>query len=200
MNLGTLPAFITGFYLLTQLASIIAYIKFTNLKCENYDKSFLNFRKCDLKALSRNKVALTVDVQIFQLPIRNFSVNLDVYRKANGYRPFLFNITTNFCEFFKNRKRLPFGKLIMDAVELYSNLNHSCPFNVRCHVLKLVCFSFYNNSYNFKHDLIVKDLVLQNEQLQSLPAPTGEYLLRITAAFYNVWKFKVHAYIQIVEE
>ncbi|XP_039967444.1 uncharacterized protein LOC126762379 [Bactrocera neohumeralis] len=179
MNLGTFPAFITGFYLLTQLASAIAYMKFTNLKCENYDKSFMNFRKCDLKALSRNKVALTMDIQLFQLPIRNFSVNLDVYKKANGYRPFLFNITTNFCQFFKNKKRLPFGKLIMDILEIYSNINHSCPYN---------------------HDFIVKDLVLQTEQLQSLPVPTGEYLLRITSAFYNVWKYKVDTYIQIVEE
>ncbi|XP_050335062.1 uncharacterized protein LOC126762378 [Bactrocera neohumeralis] len=179
MKLGTFRAFITGLYILMQLTSATAYIKFTNLKCANYDKSFLNIRKCGLKALSRNKVALTVDIQVFQLPVNNISGNLVVYRKANGYRPFMINITADFCQFMKNKKRIPFGKMIMDAVELYSNMNHSCPFN---------------------HDFTLRDFVLQPEQLQSLPVPTGEYLLRILARIYNVRKFKVDAYIQIVEE
>ncbi|XP_049315226.1 uncharacterized protein LOC125778999 [Bactrocera dorsalis] len=179
MKLGTFPAVITGFYILIKFTSVIAYIKFTNVKCVNYDKSFLEIRQCELKALARNKVAFFLNIHFLQLPINNISGNLDVYRKANGYRPFLFNYTTDFCQFMKNKKRIPFGKMLMNVFQLYSNVNHTCPYN---------------------HDFIIKNFVLETEHLQSLPVPTGEYLMRFLVEFYNVLKYKVETYIQIVEE
>ncbi|XP_011186733.1 uncharacterized protein LOC105214790 [Zeugodacus cucurbitae] len=177
MQLGA-SAVITGFYILTKLATIFAYIKFTNVKCVTYDKPFADFRQCNLKALSRNTVAFSLHVQLFQVPVNNVSVNLDVYKKANGYRPFMYNITTDFCSFLKNKKRLPFAKLLMDTIEIYSNINHTCPFN---------------------HDIIVKDLVLKTEQMQLLPVPMGDYLLRLSIAAYNDYKATVKIYIQVVE-
>ncbi|XP_054085098.1 uncharacterized protein LOC105214601 [Zeugodacus cucurbitae] len=137
-----------------------------------------DFRQCSLKALSRNTVSLSLHVQLFQVPVNNVTVNLDVYRKANGYRPFMFNITVDFCSFLKNKKRVPFGKLLMDTIEIYSNINHTCPFD---------------------HDIIVKDMVLKTEQMQLLPVPTGDYLLKISVAAYNDYKATVKAYIQVVE-
>ncbi|XP_029405639.2 uncharacterized protein LOC115066083 [Bactrocera dorsalis] len=170
--------YIVAFTILIQPA-IFAYIKFINLKCVTYDKPFADFRQCNLKALSRNAVALSLHVRLFQVPVNNVSVNLDVYKKANGYRPFMFNITADFCQFLKNKKRIPFGKLLMDTVEAYSNINHTCPFD---------------------NDIIVRDMVLKPEQMQLLPVPMGEYMLRISVAAYNDYKATIKAYIQVMED
>lgn len=129
--------FVMAFNILIQLPAFIAYMKFTNLKCVAYDKPFADFRQCKLKALSRNTVALYLHVQLFQVPVNNVSVNLDVYKRANGYRPFMFNITMDFCQFLINKKRIPFFKLLMDTIAVYSNINHTCPFDVSTLTLKL---------------------------------------------------------------
>ncbi|XP_049314462.1 uncharacterized protein LOC125778891 [Bactrocera dorsalis] len=152
MKLGTFPAVITGFYILIQFTSVFAYIKYTNVKCVNYDKSFAESRQCELEVLSHNKVAFFLHIHFLQLPINNISGNLHVYRKANGYRPILFNYSTDFCKFMKYKKRVPFGKLIIEMLQLY-------------------------------HHLIIKNFVLKTEHLQSLPMPTGEYLLRFLVGF-----------------
>ncbi|CAD7006278.1 unnamed protein product [Ceratitis capitata] len=175
-------AIIIALYILTQLTPPLVayvYVKFTNIKCVSYDKAFADFRYCKLKALSPNKVALFLHVQLFQLPVNNVSINLDVYRKANGYRPFLFNKTSDFCQFLRNPKRIPLGKILMDIIAMYSNINHTCPYN---------------------HDIIVKDFILTTQHVQLLPVPTGDYLLRISVGAYNEFKATVSAYVQRVED
>ncbi|XP_069968059.1 uncharacterized protein [Bactrocera oleae] len=178
MRFLTIFKFSIAFNILIQLPVTIAYIKFTNLKCVAYDKLFADFRQCRLKVLSRNAVAVSLHVQLFQVPVNNVTVNLDVYKKANGYRPFMFNITADFCQFLKNKKRIPFGKLLMDTVEIYSNINHTCPFD---------------------HDIIAKDMVLKSEQMQLLPVPMGDYMLRISVAAYKDYKATIKVYIQVMD-
>ncbi|XP_054086284.1 uncharacterized protein LOC128921825 [Zeugodacus cucurbitae] len=170
---------LTLFILLIQLSVISAYIKFTNLQCVVNDKPFVNFRQCQLKALSRNTVALSLHAQLFQVPINNITVNLDVYKRANGYHPFMYNTTADFCGFLKNKKRFPVVKLVMDIVENYSNINHTCPYD---------------------HDIIVKDMILKTEHLKLLPVPTGDYLLKISFAAYNDYKATIKFYVQIAEK
>lgn len=202
-------AIIIALYILTQLTPPLVayvYVKFTNIKCVSYDKAFADFRYCKLKALSPNKVALFLHVQLFQLPVNNVSINLDVYRKANGYRPFLFNKTSDFCQFLRNPKRIPLGKILMDIIAMYSNINHTCPYNVRVAVSKsfIRIFKILNViplfPFHFQHDIIVKDFILTTQHVQLLPVPTGDYLLRISVGAYNEFKATVSAYVQRVED
>ncbi|XP_036326118.1 uncharacterized protein LOC118739094 [Rhagoletis pomonella] len=156
----------------------VLYIGLLCRKC-NVKKFYIHISLFILKALSRNQVALSLSAKLYQVPVTNVGVNADVYKKANGYRPFMFNITTDFCRFIKYRKQTPFGKMILDAVEKYSNINHTCPYD---------------------HDIIIKDLVLESKHLQSLPWPMGDYLLKISFAVNNDWKVTVKSYIQVTEE
>lgn len=68
---------------LIQSTMIIVYTKFTNLKCVNYDKIFLDFRKCEHKALSHNIVAHQLTSN--QLPINKFGFNVAVCESAIGW-------------------------------------------------------------------------------------------------------------------
>ncbi|KAH8315692.1 hypothetical protein KR059_008300, partial [Drosophila kikkawai] len=134
--------------------------KVTNIKCKCYDKSFCNFNQCELKLLGRGKVGIYVYVKVHQLPINKVLVNISLYRKFSGYRPFLYNITVDFCDFYHHKARYPWLKIGHEALSKFSNLNHSCPYN---------------------HDIIVSGMILNDGMLQKTPFPTGSYMLQVIA-------------------
>ncbi|XP_059225914.1 uncharacterized protein LOC131997983 [Stomoxys calcitrans] len=150
------------------------WFRFTNIKCAEFDSSFATFTKCRLNMVKRGVVALNVYVKLFQLPVNNVSVNLSLWKKASGYRPFLYNMTEDFCRFQRNRKRVPFLNIFFNLLVKDSNINHTCPFN---------------------HDIIVKNLVLDEEMFKFLPLPNGEYMFRLKVAAYNDWKADIKTYV-----
>ncbi|CAD7006275.1 unnamed protein product [Ceratitis capitata] len=172
----TLLTFLLVFHLHT--IQCVSRIKFTNLQCVALDKPFADFAYCKLKALARDKVALSLRVKLFQVPVNNVSLNVESFKKYNGYRPYLVNVTTNFCDFLRHKKRLAFLDIIFQFLEKYSNINHTCPFD---------------------HDIIVDKLILMPKYFSMLPVPAGEYRLRIVVGAYNDWKAVVNIFVQIWE-
>ncbi|XP_033233430.1 uncharacterized protein [Drosophila pseudoobscura] len=103
--------------------------KLTNFVCESYNKSWVVFNYCRLKAL---------------------------FKRANGYRPWLYEIKIDMCQYF----RKPFNPLVAIVYGLfkeYTNINHTCP---------------------YVGPQIVKGFYLRHELLR-LPLPTGDYLVMI---------------------
>ncbi|XP_053954892.1 uncharacterized protein LOC128861039 [Anastrepha ludens] len=153
-------------------------IKFTNLKCTTLDKPFVDFRYCKLKALARNNVSLSLRADLFQVPLTNVTVHMEFFKKYSGFRPFFLNITTNFCDFLRHKKRIKMLDFLFELLESYSNIIHSCP---------------------FAHDLIVDQMILSPKHFHLLPLPAGEYLLKIFVAAYNDWKAIVSLYVLVSE-
>ncbi|XP_054088995.1 uncharacterized protein LOC114804655 [Zeugodacus cucurbitae] len=156
----------------------IKMVKFTNLKCATLDKPFADFANCKLKALSRDEVALSLRVKLFAVPVNNVSLKLEFFKKFNGYRPFLFNRTLDFCAFLRNQKSVGFVHIIAKFVESSSNINHTCPYS---------------------HDIIIDGLILKPQYFSLLPLPAGEYRWKITFGTYNDWKGIVDVFVQFWE-
>ncbi|XP_032599083.1 uncharacterized protein LOC116806504 [Drosophila grimshawi] len=103
-------------------------------------------------------------------------VNLSLHRKFNGYRPFMFNHTYDYCKFMaKGNNKLSFTRIINDLLAIYSNLNHSCP---------------------FEHPIIVKDMVATTKDFQFVPLPTGDYKVQVLVAIDNEWRTNIKVYLQ----
>uniref|UniRef100_A0A1I8Q0N2 MD-2-related lipid-recognition domain-containing protein n=1 Tax=Stomoxys calcitrans TaxID=35570 RepID=A0A1I8Q0N2_STOCA len=151
-------------------------LRFTNLKCNEFHKEFATFEECRLKMVKRGLVALNLHVKLYQLPVNNISVNLALLKKANGYRPFLYNVTTDFCKFLQNPKRVPFVNIFYEMIRKNCNMNHTCPYD---------------------HDPIVRNLTLKEEMFKHLPLPNGEYLFRLKVGAYNDWKAEVNVYLLV---
>ncbi|XP_013117855.1 uncharacterized protein LOC106095156 [Stomoxys calcitrans] len=152
-------------------------IKFTNLQCDEYDKPFANFEKCRLKAIDRHRVALNVTVALHQIPVNNVSLNVQLLKKGNGYRPFMYNNTMDFCQFLKTPSRYMFWKIVfLRMVRPASNINHTCPFD---------------------HNIIVQNLILDSSMLDLIPFPADDYMMRFKVGAYNHYKAEVRAFIQI---
>ncbi|XP_020817032.1 LOW QUALITY PROTEIN: uncharacterized protein LOC110190751 [Drosophila serrata] len=107
---------------------ITAKFEFTNVKCVPYDLKFNDFEHCYLKSVNQTYKYVSIKCRLFQTPVTKF--NLLLYKRFNGYRPFMYNVSVDVCKFQLNRNVNPIMKFFYDIVEPYSNINHTCPFNV----------------------------------------------------------------------
>ncbi|XP_058986214.1 uncharacterized protein LOC109612852 [Musca domestica] len=154
-------------------------LRFTNVKCEDLRPDFSQFKKCRLAVVKRDVISLNLEVKLLQVPVGNVTVNLSFYKKLNGYRPFLYNITHDFCWFMENRKRIMLAKIILDLFLKKSNINHTCPFD---------------------HNIIVDNVILHESQFKLLPFPRGDYMMQVKVAAYNDWKAVVKMYLGIYQD
>uniref|UniRef100_A0A1I8NL68 Uncharacterized protein n=1 Tax=Musca domestica TaxID=7370 RepID=A0A1I8NL68_MUSDO len=97
----------------------------------------------------------------------------------NGYRPFMYNDTLDFCRFYKNSNRFIFWKIVFfSIVAPSSNINHTCPFD---------------------HDIIVENLILNSEMFKMIPLPEDQCMMKSRIAAYDQYKVEIRAYLQISE-
>ncbi|KAH8388309.1 hypothetical protein KR093_003451, partial [Drosophila rubida] len=130
--------------------------KLTNAVCESYNQSWVEFELCRLRAVSRYKVYLNVNVTLHQ-PINDVFIKGQLMKKANGYKPWLYSVFFNACQFVRRRNN-PLIKLVWELFKEFSTLNHTCP---------------------YVGQQFIKDFYLRHEKLPT-PMPTGEYLVLLT--------------------
>jgi len=58
-----------------------------------------------------------------------FKANVALWKRYNGYKPFMYNITLDLCFFLNNQNSNPVLKYLYDSFSNYSNINH-CPLTV----------------------------------------------------------------------
>ncbi|XP_017071910.2 uncharacterized protein LOC108108373 [Drosophila eugracilis] len=153
-----------------------ALFKFKNIKCTCYEKSFCEVKRCELKVLGRGIIGLFLYAQANQLPISTATCVLTLYRRFNGYRPFLYNITVDVCYFLKNQNRYPFFGLVYEGINNFSNINHTCPYN---------------------HDIIVDRMVLDDKMIAKVPVPSGFYKLKFYLRTDGVSRGEVEVQVEV---
>lgn len=126
--------------------------RFTNIQCDILDIGYITYPKCHLKMLGRGVVGLNIHLKLLQPPVTTVKVikcifiwvykfikfihfqlqiNLSLWRKFNGFRPFMFNKTFDYCRFAaKKNPKLSFESIVFSAITEKSNANHSCPYDV----------------------------------------------------------------------
>ncbi|XP_034664390.1 uncharacterized protein LOC117898832 [Drosophila subobscura] len=150
--------------------------RFTNFVCESYNKSWFVFHNCRLKAVSRSKVLLNMNGTVLH-PVNNATLHAQIFKKANGFKPWLLDGTVDVCRFLKKGYN-PFIQIVFNLFKEFSNINHTCP---------------------FVGPQIVKDFYLQPELLR-LPFPTGDYMLSLQWLFHNKPQFDTNVSFSYVED
>lgn len=121
----------------------------TNAVCNSYNKSWVVITQCRLKALQRNKTILNVDMDFIH-PVNDIDVRIQILRKGNGYKPWLFDISFDGCKFMR-RPNNPAVKTIFSIFKEYTTINHTCPYDVGKYsifkvssLILLHCFFFFD--------------------------------------------------------
>ncbi|CAD6998236.1 unnamed protein product [Ceratitis capitata] len=89
-------------------------------------------------------------------------------RKANGYKPFLYNFTVDACKYMKKRNN-PVINYFHSFFEKYSTINRTCPYGPQDELVDKLPISYVNHIAT-----------------KVLPLPNGEYAFKTDWYFYNV--------------
>ncbi|KAH8353903.1 hypothetical protein KR067_001059, partial [Drosophila pandora] len=158
---------------------IMAVVEFQNIKCDSLDKEFSDFDYCFLKSVNRSYKYYSVKVKLFQIPVTKVKVNVALFKRFNGYRPFLYNITIDACRFFHNQKSNPVAQYFYSLYRDVSNINHSCPYN---------------------HDLVVDKVTTQRVNtniVKIIPFPEGDYMIMMNWIAYDINRAVFKLYISL---
>jgi len=101
-----------------------------NVVCESLDLSISEFSRCEMKIVQRGVSAFYMIWKWYKKPINNIDVNLSFHKRSNGYLPFLFNQTLDYCYYMRNPKAHPLIYTMHKTFWPASNINHSCPYDV----------------------------------------------------------------------
>ncbi|KAH8278524.1 hypothetical protein KR018_004350 [Drosophila ironensis] len=154
-------------------------VEFTNFKCTSLDKEFSEFEYCVLKAVNRTFKYVSTKILLFKVPVTKVKVNFGLYKRMNGYRPFLYNLSIDACKFLRNRKSDPVTSYFYDFIREISNMNHTCPYD---------------------HDLIVDKLTAEtiNQRVTKLLAfPEGDYMFEMHWSAYDKVRAVVKLYVSL---
>ncbi|XP_065368999.1 uncharacterized protein LOC135961427 [Calliphora vicina] len=154
--------------------SMALRLKLTKVLCKAKDSSFANFKTCHVKAESRNLQYISLYIN-WQVPINDINVRFRFMKRANGYKPFLYDFTFR-CDFLK-RLNVVSG-LVWRWISDVSNLNHSCPFTTDFEIKR------FENRY-------------MEKQLDILPLVDGDYALFVNFKVHNSSKFDLEFYATI---
>nr|XP_017006249.2 uncharacterized protein LOC108063612 [Drosophila takahashii] len=140
------------------LKEITSRVEFTNIKCTHVDKDFAEFEYCTLKSINRTYKYISGKMKLYNIPITKIKVHFGLYKRFNGYKPFLYNQTVDVCYFLNHQKSNPVAKFFFDIVKENANVNHSCPYN---------------------HDIVVEKLsteIINHHVTKVLSYPDGDYM------------------------
>ncbi|XP_061402792.1 uncharacterized protein LOC133338641 [Musca vetustissima] len=147
-------------------------LKFTKVECETSDKAAVIFETCKVKAVSRNLQFISLNVTFRDLPITDINGSVAFYKRANGYKPFLYNFVVN-CEFVKHLN--PVTKIVWKWFQDNSNIGGLCPFETNFHMPRL-------------------ENVYVEKSMHQLPIPGGDYACFTTLLLNNMTQFSVKVY------
>ncbi|KAH8249754.1 hypothetical protein KR032_011992, partial [Drosophila birchii] len=169
--------------------------EFTNIKCTSMNESYCSFDYCLLKSVNRTYKYASLKLIIHQGPIYKTKVNFALYKRLNGYKPFLYNVTVDGCKFIKKTSSSPVAAFIYNLFGPFSNINHTCPYDVSTLEGNEISPLFIG--YIFQKDIIVERAPIShiNEQLTKiLPFPPGEYGFFSTWYSYGIQRATVNVY------
>ncbi|XP_070066417.1 uncharacterized protein [Drosophila virilis] len=145
--------------LFIKTVQMIATVKWTNVICQSRNTTWVTFDKCRLRAISRNKTVLNIDINV-HFPARSITLYWQMQKRENGYKPWLGRYTIDYCAFLRKTNH-PVMKIFWDVIKDFINFNHPCPIDGL---------------------LIIKDLFWDARNF-SLPFPSGDYMLHLTWLF-----------------
>nr|XP_043068147.1 uncharacterized protein LOC108128215 [Drosophila bipectinata] len=148
--------------------------EFTNIKCTSLDETFVGFEYCYLKSVNRSYKYLSVKANLLKTPVTK--VSFIVFKKHNGYRPFMFNITIDGCRFMGGATTHSLANYLYGFIRPYTNINHRCPYD---------------------HDIMVEklDTDFMNYQVTKiLPVPEGDYYIESRWNSYDVVREVIKVY------
>ncbi|KAH8328516.1 hypothetical protein KR067_010357, partial [Drosophila pandora] len=155
--------------------------EYTNVKCSLPDSDFGNFEVCHLKSVNRTYKYMEMKLNLNQ-PVTKAQANLAISKRFNGYKPFLYNVSVDFCTFLKKPKSNPVFSYLYGFFSNYSNLNSFC--GISNNNRSLNCVRVDKLPAEYINYFVTK----------VLPVPPGDYMFDTNWYTRGVHRVKVSVY------
>ncbi|XP_022231856.1 uncharacterized protein LOC111080509 isoform X2 [Drosophila obscura] len=138
---------------------------------------------CKIKAINRKQNSINIGYRIKKTAGSQLMIRLELFKRANGWRPFLYNITLNVCEFFDSvkNKNSPNGMLFSLAfyyINPYLKSPMKCPFRENSTV----------EIMNFVSDV--------NKLRTRFPIENGEYAAQFSVYYKRILKYTINGSLE----
>ncbi|KAH8250159.1 hypothetical protein KR026_006425, partial [Drosophila bipectinata] len=170
-------------------------LRFSNFECQSYNKSMYIVNNCRLKAVSRDRIEVHYNGALLR-PAHKVKLHLKVYKRESGYKPWLLETTVDACRFLRKNYN-PLAKLLYRTVQEFTNMNHTCPYEVSPKPLNLRLISVLNVPK--QGEQIVKGYYVKPE-LIVLPFPTGTYMLAMRWFFNQKHQLDTNLTYEFIED
>lgn len=100
------------------------------INCTVFEPNIASFELCELKPNEIHLPALSITVKLFQLPITNYKIHIEIHHTMARRTITLMDAIIDCCDFMKNRKRFQAFDRLFSVLDHYTNFNHTCPLNV----------------------------------------------------------------------
>ncbi|XP_017046009.1 uncharacterized protein LOC108091368 [Drosophila ficusphila] len=110
-------------------------------------------------------------------PAYNILIHGKILKRANGYKPWLFDLKFDACKYLRH-PGIPIVGIVYGLFKEFTNINHTCP---------------------YVGPQIIQDFYLRYELLQ-LPFPSGEYMLALRWFFDRKVQFDTNVSFTLVED
>ncbi|KAH8295692.1 hypothetical protein KR018_003984, partial [Drosophila ironensis] len=151
-------------------------VKMTNVNCVSHNKSWVRINQCRLKAIDRHTVVLNFNAT-FLHSTKSIRAHYQMFKRANGYKPWLINMSLDCCQFLK-KPFDAFGIIVYNLYKDFSNINHTCPLS---------------------GDVLIQGMYLRDQVLR-LPFPSGDFMFASIWSFYERPQFTVNISFLFTED
>ncbi|KAH8300154.1 hypothetical protein KR044_010791, partial [Drosophila immigrans] len=153
-----------------------AMLRFTNVICHSGNVTSYTIHTCRLKALQRNKIGLFFNATL-NYKVKQLTLHFQSVKKANGYKPWLYNYSVDCCDYLRKRNN-PVFNILTNLTKEYTNMIHTCP---------------------FEGPLTINGLFVKPSSIP-LPLPTGEYGILTTWKFDKNLVVIINVYFEFIED
>ncbi|XP_017026931.1 uncharacterized protein [Drosophila kikkawai] len=157
-------------FLITTL--VVVDGKFKSLFCTCYDPDFGEFPLCRIKAINRyrNSIGITF---LQKQRTEGGTVRLELFNRANGWRPFLYNISANICDVLDKNNNIIMA-IGLAYLRPYLGPSAGCPFKAN-DTFKCVDLEFEFDHFRTR-----------------FPIETGEYALKLSFYYRKTLKLSIN--------
>lgn len=104
-------------------------MKFTNAICKSFNESMIKINMCRIRAVNRYKNIFNLNATLLQ-SMYSVKTRFQLYKRANGYKPWLYDISIDNCEYLKKPSN-PIAIFLVNQFKNFSNFwEERCPITV----------------------------------------------------------------------
>ncbi|XP_030383286.1 uncharacterized protein LOC115630772 [Scaptodrosophila lebanonensis] len=112
-------------FLLELCLQIDGSIKFSSLECQVFTPDVGDIKECRIGSTKKD-INIIFDCK---KTISAFQIKFKLLKRENGtWRPFLYAMTIDICDFFQNPKKYMIPNMLYSYIKKSSNINHTCPY------------------------------------------------------------------------